>query len=92
MAYKTKWIKSGGCYEGGFRFRYIDGDEDWAVLKSVKYKYSRQLYEQMMRFKYDNEHDYDRCEYDCTGSSRVRITVKRKGRFLYMWYHWSLDV
>lgn len=92
MAYKTKWIESGGCYEGGFRFRYIDGDYDYAILKSARYKYSRQLYGQMMRFKGENEHDYSRREFDCTGSSRIRITVKRKGRYLFMWFHHSLDV
>lgn len=89
---KTKWIKSGGTYEGGFRFRYIDGDEDWCILKSVKYRYSRQLYERAMRFKGENEHDYSYCEYDCTGSSQVRIRVKRKGRYIFIWYRWSIDV
>lgn len=92
MGYTTKWIDKGGRYEGGLRFRCIDGDYDYAVLKSVKYKYSRQLYERMMRFKHDNCRDYDRCEYDCTGSCQVRIKVKRKGRHLFMWYYWSLDV
>ena len=92
MAFKTKWTENGGCYKGGFRFKCIDGDYDYVVLKSVRYKYSRQLYEQMMKFKLDNEHDYSRCEYDCTGSSCVRIKVRKRGRYLYMWYYWSLDV
>lgn len=92
MAYTTKWIEKGGCYEGGLRFRCIEDDYDYCLLKSVKYKYSRQLYERMMQYKVENEHDYTRCEHDCTSSTRWRITIKRKGRFLFMWIYKSIDV
>lgn len=91
--YTTKFLKKhGGAYIGGLRLRFVDGDYDWADLKSVRYKYSRKLYERMLQIKGEHEHDYDYREYDCTGSTQVRIRIKRKGRYLFMYYHESKDV
>lgn len=85
-------MQNGGTYMFGLRFRYIDGDYDWWVLKSVRYRYSRKLYEYMLKCKYENERDYTRCEYDCTGSTQTRIYIKHKGRFLFMWVRETKDV
>ena len=78
--------------EGGIKFRVLEEDYDYCYAKSVKYKFTRAFYEQVMKFKENNEHDYAYCEYDCTGSSRVRIDVKRKGKFMWIYYYYSLDV
>jgi|GEM_PF-4974769 len=90
--YSTKWLENNGIYEFGLKFRFIDGDYDWSIVKSIKYKYSEKLYQYMLKCKYEHECDFTRCEYDCTGSTQVRIKVRRKGRYLYMWIHTSKDV
>jgi hypothetical protein len=91
--YTTKFLeKHGGKYLGGLRLRFIDGDYDWCRLKSLRYRYTKKLYERMLQIKNEHEQDYIRCEYDCTGSTQVRISIKRKGRYLFMYYYESKDV
>lgn len=88
----TKWEDKGGAHLFGLRFRFVDGDYDYCYLKSVRYRYSRQMYLRMLQIKYENQCDYDRCEYDCTGSTQIRIRIKRtKDNHLIMYYHESKD-
>jgi len=78
--------------DGGFKFRYIDGDYDYCHAKSVRYKYHKNTWRQAMQYKADNEHDFAYAEHDCTGSTQVRIDVKRKGKYMYIYFHWYKDV
>lgn len=93
---QTKWQQKGGCYIGGFKFILIDGDYDWAKLVSKKYKYSKQMLYKMQQFKYDYQQDFIRTEYDCNGSTQVRINIKtvrkRNRKFLKLKYYECKDV
>lgn len=84
--------RHGGEYLDGIRMRWIDGDYDWVHLKSVKYKYSKEMHERMRKIKEDNEHGYTCSDFDCNGSSCVRIKIRRKGRHIFMSYYKSIDV
>lgn len=90
--YITKWKKNGGAYIGGFRMRVLDEDYDYCYLKSVKYRNNRQNYEKMLAIKKDREHDFVNTDYDCNGSTRERLEIARKGRYIYLKYYWSKNV
>ena len=77
---------------GGFRFRVLDEDYDYCHAKSVRYKFHKNTWKRALAFKEQHEHDFWRCEYDCTGSTQVRIKLKRKGKYMFVYYHWSKDV
>lgn len=76
----------------GFRFRILDEDYDYMYAKSLRYKYNKNNWRNAMNFKYNNEHDFMRDERDCTGSTCVKIDVRRKGRYMFIWYRWDKDV
>lgn len=77
---------------GGFRFRILCEDYDYMYAKSIRYKYNKSNWRNAMNFKYNNEQDFMYDERDCTGSTRVEIDVHRKGRYMYVYYRWCLDV
>ena len=78
---------------GGFRFRYIDGDYDYSILKSLPYKFNKNNWNRALRFKSENEQDFAYREYDCTGSTQVRIQLKRKQNNTFViYYREYLDV
>ena len=81
------WFK-----EGGFQFISTDYDYDYIRAKSIWYKSTKHLLEKAWAFKYDNERDYDRCEYDCTGSTEVRIKIQRRGNHFRIILNESKDV
>ena len=78
---------------GGFKFMADEEQFDWDIIdaKSILYKYTKHMWQRAMQFKYDNERDYMRTEYDCNGSTCVRIKVKRKGSHFRIYYHESRD-
>lgn len=71
----------------GFRFKYIDGDYDYSILKSLPYKLNKNNWNRALRFKNENERDFTLCEYDCTGSTQVRIQLKRKQNNTFVIYY-----
>ena len=77
---------------GGFRFRVLDEDYDFIYAKSLRYKYNESNWRRAMDFKYNNEQDFIYSEYDCNGSVRVEIDVRRKGRYMYIYYRWDKNV
>ena len=76
----------------GFQFVSADYDYDYVRAKSIWYKARKHVLEKALQFKYDNERDYTRCEYDCTGSTAIRIDIERRGNHFRIIYNESLDV
>ena len=78
--------------EGGFRFRYVDGDYDYAVHKSVKYKRTKKNLKRAKWYKETYEHDYSYGDYDCTGSTRIDIEIKVGKDYIIVYRYWGMDV
>ena len=76
----------------GFKMRVYDDDYDHLYAMSKRYKYNKQNWERALNYKYENEHDFIYTDYDCNGSTRVEITVKRKGKYMRIHYYWNKDV
>lgn len=85
-------MKTNTFSDGGFRFRVLDADYDFCRAKSIRYKYNKQNWQRALEYKERNEHDFTYADYDCTGSTRLRLDVKRKGKHMFVWYWWSKDV
>lgn len=77
---------------GGFKFICIDEDYDFVRAKSIIYKYTKRTWERAMQFKYDRQKDFAWTEYDCNGSTEVRIKVKRHGNHIRIYYNETKDV
>ena len=77
---------------GGFQFISTDYDYDYIRAKSIWYKAKKHTLARAWQFKYNNEREYDHCEYDCTGSTEVRIKIKRRGNHFRIIYNESKDV
>lgn len=79
---------------GGFKFRITDEDElYWDILEGkCIVKYTKRTWWRALEFQGDYSCDYARCEYDCTGSTEVRIKVRRKGSHIIIYYRESKDV
>lgn len=91
---KQKTRASYDFIRGGFPFRVTDEDAlywDTVIAKSI-IKYTKRAFERAIMFKGDYEQDYDRREYDCTGSTQVRIKVKRRRSHIIINYRESKDV
>lgn len=78
--------------DGGFRFRIVYEDYGYCRAKSLRYKYNWQNWQRALNYKANNEHDFCYAEYDCTGSTQLTIDVKRKGRYMFVYFCWSKDV
>ena len=78
--------------EGGFKFRYINGDYDFAVHKSARYKKTKNNMMRAKWYKANFEHDYIYGEYDCSGSTKVRIEIKTGKDYILVYRYWSKDV
>lgn len=78
--------------EGGFKFRYVDGDYDYAVLKSKKYKRTKKNLMRAKWYKRNFEHDFTYSDYDCTGSTSVRIEIKLSKDYIVVYRYWDKDV
>ena len=78
--------------EGGFKFRYVDGDYDYAIHKSVKYKRTKKNLMRARWYKANFEHDYTYGDYDCSGSTHVRIEIKIGKDYILVYRYWSKDV
>lgn len=77
----------------GFRFKCIDGDRDYSILKSLPYKFNKNNWNRALRLKAEKEHGFAYCEYDCTGSTRVQVKLKRKKNNTFVVYYCEyLDV
>ena len=91
----TTTMKSNGNFvltEGGFKFRYVDSDYDYSVLKSKKYKRTKKNLMRAKWYKENFEHDFDYAEYDCTGSTSVSIEIKIGKNYIVVYRHWGKDV
>lgn len=79
---------------GGFRFRITDEDAlCWDILEGkCIVKYTKHAWWKALEFKGDYQQDYTRCEYDCTGSTEVRISVRRKKSRIIIKYRESRDI
>ena len=77
----------------GFRFKVIAEDYDYMYAKSVRYKYNKKNMQRALDFKFHNEQDFVYREYDCTGSTRVRIDIHvKKKRYIVINYKCNKDV
>lgn len=79
--------------EGGFKFRYVDGDYDWAKHKSIKYKRTKKNIQRAKWYKENYEYGftfYD--ERDCTGSTSVRIEIKIHKDYIVVYRYLDKDV
>lgn len=76
----------------GFKFKVIDEDYDFCNAMSIIYKYTKRTWKRALEMKEDNERDYVLTEYDCSGSTEVRIKVRRHGNHIRIYYYWSKDV
>ena len=79
---------------GGFKFRITDEDAlYWDILEGKCIcKYTKRTWYRALEFKADYSCDYSHCEYDCTGSTEVRIKVHRKHSHIIIYYRESKDV
>lgn len=77
---------------GGFRFRVIDSDYDYAYSKSVRYRANKHNIKRALEFIYNYSQDYVRDERDCSGSWEVRIRIKRKGAYMWVQIYENKDV
>ena len=77
---------------GGFLFISTDYDYDYIWAKSVWYKAKKHMLEKAWKFKYENQQDFDYREYDCTGSTQVRIKIQRRGNHFRIIYNETKDV
>ena len=77
---------------GGFQFISTDYDYDYIRAKSIWYKAKKRNLERAWQFKYDYQQEFDHCEYDCTGSTEVRIKIQRRGNHFRIIYNETKDV
>ena len=86
-------MKKWDFIRGGFKFRITDEDAlYWDIVKAdCICKYSKHTMERALLFKNEYERDYTQCEYDCTGTTQIRIRVLRKGSRIIIKYHESKD-
>lgn len=78
--------------QGGFKFRVIEGDYDYYIAKSFRYKYNKNNWRRAERLKENNEHDFIYTEYDCNGSSCARIKLVRKRNYMWVYYYCYYDL
>ena len=90
----TTTMKTNGNFiaEGGFKFRYVDGDYDYAIHKSIKYKKTKKNIQRAKWYKENYEYDFTYDERDCTGSTSVRIEVKVGKDYIVVYRYWYKDV
>ena len=92
---KTK-SKNYDWVECGIKFRVLDEDYDFCRSKSVPYKLNKHNLQRALEYKGDMEHDFTYADYDCTGSTQVRIEVKikklKKRKYIYVYHYWDKDV
>lgn len=84
---KEIWFKV-----GGFQFVSTDYDCDYIRAKSVWYKAKKRNIKRAYDFKYENERGYTCTDYDCNGSTEVRIKIQRRGNHFRIIYNESKDV
>lgn len=63
----------------GFRFTLTDYDYDYIRAKSIWYKATKHMLEKAWIFKNEYQCDFGYIEYDCTGSTEIRIKIQRRG-------------
>jgi hypothetical protein len=76
----------------GFTFMSTDYDYDYVRAKSIWYKAKKHVLEKAMKFKEEHQRGYDYREYDCTGSTEIRIKIQRRGNHFRIIYNESKDV
>lgn len=74
------------------RIRVFNGDYNWSEIVTKDIKDTEQNYNALLQYKEENESDYDLREYDCTGSVRRRIKIKRRKGRLTLSINQSYDV
>ena len=75
-----------------FTFISTDYDYDYIRAKSIWYKATKHMLEKAWNFKHENQCGYDYREYDCTGSTEIRIKIQRRGNHFRIIYNESKDV
>lgn len=74
------------------RVKVLSGDYDRCEIVTKSIKDTEQNYNTLLIYKEKNESDYDRSEYDCTGSVQRRIKIKRRKGKLILSIYESRDV
>ena len=77
---------------GRFKFKIIESDYDTMKARSFKYRVTKRRLAEAYDLKESIDHDFDYCEYDCTGSTREQLDVVVDKRFMALFYYWDKDV
>lgn len=79
---------------GGFKFRCTDEDAlYWDILEGkCIIKYTKRTWQRALEFKEEWSQDYILCEFDCTGSSEIRVKVRRKRSHIIIYFRESKDI
>lgn len=82
-------MQSVGLFLNG---HYTEGSEyDYNVFRSNWIKNTKANRRKLEAYKWEHTHDYDRREYDCTGSNSVTVDIQRRGRYIRLSIITSVD-